>query len=228
MNRPLLISIVSLALLASPALARKHGGAHNNANRGPTGALSLDAINAAELPGSSRKSLPAALIVRAQILLDRAHFSPGEIEARETPNFKRALMGFAADHNIQTDGRLNAELWAALKEASPDPPMIRYTVSKRDTQGPFVERIPRKLEEQADLPRLSYRDVAEELGEKFHVSPGLLKRFNPKVKLDDPGSEIAVPNVSIMESENAARKGSGAKAERIEVDKQALHGQSVR
>jgi lipoprotein-anchoring transpeptidase ErfK/SrfK len=221
-NRPLLISLVSLALLASPALARKHSGAHSNANTGRKGALTLDAINTAELPGNSRKSLPAALYVRAQILLDRAHFSPGEIDARETPNFRRALAGFAADRKLQSDGTLSAELWTALKEASPDPAIIRYTISKRDTQGPFAERIPKKLEEQADLPRLGYRHPLEELGEKFHVAPALLKRLNPKVKLDDPGSEIVVPNVTPIDSENTARKSDKPKAERIEVDKQAL------
>ena len=48
--------------------------------------------------------------------------------------------------------------------------------------------------EKAKLPALGYTSVEEALGEKFHLSPGLLKKLNPG-KSFATGEQIIVPNV---------------------------------
>jgi hypothetical protein len=53
--------------------------------------LSPDAINDAQWRGSAHNE---ALLVKTQILLDRARFSPGEIDGRTGENYKKALAGF--------------------------------------------------------------------------------------------------------------------------------------
>jgi lipoprotein-anchoring transpeptidase ErfK/SrfK len=62
-------------------------------------------------------------------------------------------------------------------------------------KGPFVKTIPRDLMKQAKLPSLGYRSAMERLAEKFHSSPALLQRMNPRVALK-AGAEISVPAVT--------------------------------
>ena len=130
----------------------QHGDVSEAAShRTPPCRLSADAVNGAEF---KKGKLSSALYVRAQVLLDRARYSPGEIDAKDGVNFKRALTAFAADHNLKADGRLTPDLWEALKQIGNDPAIINYTTTKADAEGPFLKEIPRKLEEQADLDRL--------------------------------------------------------------------------
>jgi lipoprotein-anchoring transpeptidase ErfK/SrfK len=71
---------------------------------------------------------------------------------------------------------------------------VSYTISDEDARGPFAEKIPEDLEEQAKLPGLYYTSIQEELGEKFHCAPALLERLNPGARFT-AGENIKVPNV---------------------------------
>src|SRR5689334_1213117 len=55
-----------------------------------------------------------AAVVRAQILLDRQHFSSGEIDGHFGSNLAKALSAFQAARNLQPSGMLEAQTWAAL------------------------------------------------------------------------------------------------------------------
>jgi hypothetical protein len=84
--------IIGLAvLIASPAMAASR---HHSKHKEAEARLSAEAVNEAEF----KKGKPSsALYVRAQVLLDRVRYSPGEIDAKDTVNFKRALNAFAAE-----------------------------------------------------------------------------------------------------------------------------------
>ena len=45
--------------------------------------------------------------LHAQVLLDRAHFSPGQIDGQRGSNQKRAISGFQAAHRIKVTGELD-------------------------------------------------------------------------------------------------------------------------
>ncbi len=136
---------------------------------------------------------PERTVLRAQVLLDRAHFSAGEIDGRSGSNFKAALSGFQRSRGLAADGRLGPESWDAL-ELQAVPTLIDYTVVEADAVGPYVE-LPEDIIERSKLPALGFTSIDEALGERFHASPGLLRTLNPDAAFDVVGTVIRVPNV---------------------------------
>jgi lipoprotein-anchoring transpeptidase ErfK/SrfK len=135
-------------------------------------------------------------VLRAQVLLDRASFSPGEIDAAIGPNLRAAIRGFQTAHQLPVTDELGPETWIALNMDSA-PVLIEYEIAAEDVAGPFT-RIPADMIEKASLDSLGYESPAELLGEKFHVSPKLLAQLNPGKALDHAGERILVPNVNVQ------------------------------
>src|SRR5260370_1043797 len=75
-----------------------------------------------------------ALVIKAQILLDRARFSPGEIDGKLGENAQKALKAFAEVKGLASDKVLTPEIWKALAATSGDAVITDYKVSKSDAQ----------------------------------------------------------------------------------------------
>src|SRR6476661_6738768 len=85
----LFLVVLALAIPAGAVEHARHPAAHGRAKAPPprASALTVDAINTAQFPAGGK--LPQAALFRAQILLDRAHFSTGEMDAESGSSLKR-------------------------------------------------------------------------------------------------------------------------------------------
>jgi lipoprotein-anchoring transpeptidase ErfK/SrfK len=183
----------ALAQLLAISPSQLHDAVHSSA------AAANAVISNVTLHSSSQHG---AAVLRAQILLDRAHFSPGEIDGRYGSNTSRAAAAFNAAKKIDTRAVVNQATWNALNVDSA-PVIVSYTITAEDLIGPFTP-LPAAMDEKAKLPALGYENTSEALGEKFHVSPALLHRLNPRRTFDHAGTVIQVPNVERRPFEKAA------------------------
>lgn len=171
--------------------------------------IDASAINGAEYSKQMSKDKVEAAIVRAEILLDRAQFSPGEIDGKLGQNAQKALRAFNSANGLSGDA-LTADVWTKLAATSQDAVIVEYTITESDVKGPFSTKLPTKLEDMKDLKFLGYSSPREGIAERFHMSESLLALLNPGKRFDKVGDIIWVANVV---------KKPGATIGRVEVDK---------
>ena len=168
---------------------------------------SVEAPDTAFTPKRTRQ------ILTAQILLDRARFSPGVIDGLGGANVSHAVREFRQAHGLPAGDQIDELLLTKLREVVPGPVFVRHSVSEADLGRPYVSSVPKDFAEQAKLEHVGYTGAAEALAERFHVTEELLLALNPSAELDKVGAEILVP---------ASRAGKiEAEVARIEVDKNA-------
>jgi lipoprotein-anchoring transpeptidase ErfK/SrfK len=142
-------------------------------------------------------------VLRAQILLDRANYSSGEIDASYGKNLRNTIKAFQKKHALQENGVIGPEMWQVLN-ADPDPVVAPYTIVEEDAAGPF-EKIPQDMQEKAKLKALNYESALEGLAEKFHCSPETLVALNLGKRFDKPGETIMAPNVESKPAPKASK-----------------------
>jgi peptidoglycan hydrolase-like protein with peptidoglycan-binding domain len=124
-----IVAIATILAVATPgaALAKKGAVAEP---------LTPEVVNAAEFRTGGKLSKP--VLVKAQVLLDRARFSPGLIDGTKGENLTKAIAAFERHKGLLEDGKMDPETWAKLVETSQDPAVVEYTISEADLKGPFT------------------------------------------------------------------------------------------
>ena len=170
--RPLLVIAIAYGLgVSTPASATSHSRAKRGAGLSPAQHQAL----------------------ALQVALDRAGFSPGEIDASMGAFTVQALAAFRAARGITGTRAVDASTARALGAPYRNA-LVDYTVTDADMAGPFQPAIPQDMAQKAELTDLGYGSPLEMLAERFHVKPALLTRLNPQTRLI-AGAVMHVPAV---------------------------------
>ena len=149
-------------------------------------------------PPSANTKTVDPVVLKAEILLDRAHAPPGVIDGRLGGNVTKAISVFQQTHGLPVDGKLSKAVWDALGGDAAAPVLGRYQITKEDVAGPFYPDLPSDYAELAKLPASGYHDAAEMFGERFHMDKKFIQALNPGVDLGKPGGTIIVAQVESL------------------------------
>ena len=177
-------------------------------------AIETAVFEAAPPPAANAQTTRVAAdpaVARAQILLDRANFSPGVIDGLGGDNTRQAIAAFEKAAGLPEDGVLDAEVFQRLTAGDNGKVMADYTITAADLSGPFIGQVPSDLQALSKLETVGYATPLEALAEKFHMTEGLLRALNPGVDFGKVGQTIVVASV--------AQTDLAADVARIVVDK---------
>jgi lipoprotein-anchoring transpeptidase ErfK/SrfK len=178
-----LTTMVTAAAFAGTVIA----AAQTPATGAPTAAPQSQPATIATLPRQATEHLAI------QVALDRAGFSPGELDAAAGANTDRALRAFQRSRELAETGLADWATVAALGEPYKSP-VVDYVLTEQDAAGPFVHATGEDMMAMAGLEALGYSSAAEMIAERFHASPALLRRLNPGARFA-AGERLVVPNV---------------------------------
>lgn len=164
----------------------------------PSDAASAPSVARGTVPLPATLTPDRQVLLRQQVALDRAGFSPGVIDAADGSNFQNALTAYRAAH-------AGAELVAADAPL----PLARYTIRPDDVAGPFAP-VPKNLAKMAEMKTVGYTNPVEGLAELFHADEAFLRELNPGADFAKAGTVILVPDVIAPTLPKVAR---------IEIDK---------
>lgn len=166
--------------------------------------ITPQAANTAPLHLPAYGDVAGPTVLRVQVLLDRALFSPGIMDGRWGKNTAKAVYWLQKREGLPATARVDSATFTRLAQLAGEPREIvrAHRLTAEDVKGPFEPDLPEDwsgdaIYEVAKKPCTCYRTLTEKLTELFHLTPELLQKLNPGVNLDalTAGQTLNVPNV---------------------------------
>jgi lipoprotein-anchoring transpeptidase ErfK/SrfK len=172
--------------------------------------ISMQSVNSGPIMLPLHGDVSGPSVLRVQVLLDRALFSPGVIDGRWGSNTEKAVYWLQEREGLTATGRVDERTWQRLQQLAGQPHHLVYEhdLTQDDVAGPFVD-LPDEYYDRRDMDCQCYESLAEKLAERFHTTEALLQQLNPDVDLNTirAGRSLKVP--AIMERRRApARPGA--------------------
>lgn len=149
-------------------------------------------------------------VLRAQVLLDRAGFSPGVIDGRWGGNVERAVFWLQRREGLRPTGSIDSVTLERIRRlASNAAPLVAMRVLRaEDVEGPFTD-IPDDVYARDDLDCLCPESALEKVAERAHTTPDVLRQLNPGLATDDlaVGDSIRVPIAGAFLDSGSAAPG---------------------
>lgn len=182
---PLILAGAPATLLAQQATSQAAASVQAGVYKQPLvpAAIPADAtahmnqLNAEAATPVIGKGAKGPAVLRAQVLLDRAWFSPGELDGMYGRNMRYAVTAFQLARGLPQTGVVDAATWQALAQQAQRPAFATYQLTQQDLAGPYL-KTPEDPRLQAGLESLAYQSPLEALSERFHIKPELLADLN--------------------------------------------------
>ncbi len=195
---------------AKPVAAATQETATETAGPG-SDAPAAKAINAQGFVAGKDKAATRRMLIRAQVLLDRAHFSPGVIDGKTGGNLELAVSGYQEAKGMPVTGKLDKATFASLVAADSAPVIRDYTTVDADVAGPFADPVePGDYVTMAARPSMTWTSPLEAIAERAHMDEALVMSLNTAKDITKSGTTLLVANVG---------RPKLAPVTRIEVDK---------
>jgi lipoprotein-anchoring transpeptidase ErfK/SrfK len=203
----------AVAAPAAPAVATTASAAATPPAATTPMAQSIESAQLGATPPAATTT-PVPVLIKTEVLLDRANFSPGAIDGRPGENLTNALVAYRKAHGLAESPDIDAATLAALTGADRGAVTQTYVIAADDEAGPFIGHVPAGFEAQSKLEKLGYTDPVQELAAKFHMSQTLLKTLNPGADFTKVGTSLVVvqpgsaplPQVARVEVDKAANQ----------------------
>ena len=184
------LQAINGAQFAAPSGASDASGNETGADNEVNGYdnVSGNATGSAEADAKT----PSPTLVRAEVLLDRAAFSPGVIDGRMGENVKHAIMAYDQAHRLQPSGELDEATWKSLTSADNAPVLKTYTITQQDAAGPFAPNVGEDFVKMSKVQSLGYTSPLQMLSQRFHMDEQFLQALNPGADLSKAGTQIVV------------------------------------
>ena len=105
--------------------------------------ITMEAVNEATWK-SGKAGATSPRLIRLQVLLDRAHASPGALDGQMGTNTRRAIAAFREMSGEGDKGgeEIDEQLWQTLTSQDNEPVLVRHVINDADVEGPFIEQMP--------------------------------------------------------------------------------------